>query len=944
MNERAKGKPIAYCEYRIVIALEIEYEEEPMDARNQETKKVPTYCFQCVSGPDLIKVEVEDGIATRIEPNLNICGQHPGKGTPCVKAYGLVQKTYNPNRIKQPMKRTNPKKGRNEDPGFVPINWDEALDLIADKLKSVRGKGLKDNSGYPRLAASFGGGGTPTRYMGSFPAFLAAWGPADLGFGAGQGVKCYHSEHLYGELWQRAFTLAVDSPYCEYVINCGNNVDASGGATGVRRGAEARRRGLKRVMVEPHLSVTGALSAEWVPIKPKTDAAFLFAVIHRIIQEQGWLNTCDVRFLKEDTTSPYLVGPNGYYLRELDTQKPLIWDLADGRAKPFDAIIIEPALDGTFSATGLELGADEEAWRHDNVAVKPAFQMLLDHIAQYTPEWAEAECDVPAETIRRIGDEFIAHARVGETIEIEGEILPLRPVGVMLGKSVNNGPGGYHAVWARTLLSVLVGAIEVPGANLGTKVRLNRPANNKHLSAVSSRDGIMDFPFNDTSKQGWARQPHIRNGYNSLVPLSSSSPWAPALGPAHLPWLFQKEAPQNWPRPTLPDVWFCYRTNPAISSWNAPEVAERIAEFPFTVAFAYTKDETNHMADIILPEATDLESLQLSRIGGTGSGEQFWKHQGWMIRQPAVEPTVDAMDMTDIATEICKRVGILGEYNMAINKGAAGMKLVSKNFDYGLEEDVAYDRDEIWDRIAKAASHDLSDGEEVHGIGWFKEHGYMLREFAQREWYLYPYLKERGIRFELPYQERIKRHGTQLANRLHEVGVEWWDKQLMDYDPLPNYESFPDIWTEHVREKGRDPADFPFWALTARSMQYAWGANVGIPLIHEVAKNVSGHSGIIMNTEAARKLGIGQGNAVVIESVTGITRGSAVLRHGIRPDTVLMIGQFDHWATPFAKDLNLPSLNSVTDISLSLTDGSGSSSDIVRVKIYKDQEFQDASS
>ena len=160
----------------------------------------------------------------------------------------------------------------------------------------------------------------------------------------------------------------------------------------------------------------------------------------------------------------------------------------------------------------------------------------------------------------------------------------------------------------------------------------------------------------------------------------------------------------------------------------------------------------------------------------------------------------------------------------------------------------------------------------------------------------------------------------------------------MDYDPLPNYESFPDIWVEHVRENGHDPADFPFWALTARSMQYAWGANVGIPLIHEVAKNVAGHSGIIINTEAARKLNISQGDQVVIESVTGVTHGSAVLRHGIRPDTVLMIGQFDHWATPFAKDLNLPSLNSVTDISLSLTDGTGSSSDIVRVKIFKDNK------
>ncbi len=907
-----------------------------MTSSKPENKKVPTYCFQCVSGPDLIKVEVENGVAVRIEPNLNICGQHPGQGTPCVKAYGLVQKTYNPNRVSQPMKRTNPKKGRNEDPGFVPISWDEALDTVAAKMKEIRAKGLKDNSGYPRLAVSFGGGGTPTRFMGSFPAVLAAWGPADLGFGAGQGVKCYHSEHLYGELWQRAFTLEVDSPYCEYVINCGKNVDASGGATGVRRGAEARRRGLKRVMVEPHLSVTGAMSAEWVPIKAKTDAAFLFAVIHRIIKERDWAEVCDVRFLKEDTTSPYLVGPNGYYMREPSTEKPLIWDRADGQAKPFDANIEDPALDGCFKVTGLELGADEEAWRHDGVEVKPAFQVLLDHMEEYTPDWAEAECDVPAETIRRVGDEFVAHARVGEMIEIEGEMLPLRPVGVALGKSVNNGPGGYHAVWARTLLSVLVGAIEVPGSNLGTKVRLNRPANNKHLSAISSRDGIMDFPFNDTSKEGWSSQPRIRNGYNSLVPLSSSSPWAPALGPAHLPWLFQKKAPDNWPRPTLPDMWICYRTNPAISSWNAPEIAERIAEFPFTLSFAYTRDETNHMADIVLPEATDLESLQLSRIGGTGSGEQFWKHQGWMIRQPAVEPVVDAMDMTDIATEICQRVGILGEYNMAINKGAAGMKLVNNQFDYSLDGDEAYGAEEIWDRIAKAASHDLSNGEEVHDLAWFKENGYMLRDFAQREWYLYPYMKDRGIRFELPYQERIKRHGVQLANRLHEVGVEWWDGQLEDYDPLPKYESFPEIWTNYVREMGKEPDDYPFWALTARSMQYAWGANVGLPLIYEVAENVAGHSGIVMNMQSAQKMGINQGDPVVIESATGITHGNAVLRHGIRPDTVLMIGQFDHWATPFAKDLNLPSLNSVTDIALSLTDGTGSGSDIVRVKISKD--------
>jgi len=50
-----------------------------------------------------------------------------------------------------------------------------------------------------------------------------------------------------------------------------------------------------------------------------------------------------------------------------------------------------------------------------------------------------------------------------------------------------------------------------------------------------------------------------------------------------------------------------------------------------------------------------------------------------------------------------------------------------------------------------------------------------------------------------------------------------------------------------------------------------------------------------------------------------------------------MIGQFDHWKTPFAKDLELPSLNSLTSLSLSLTDSTGSGSDLARVKIIKTQ-------
>jgi phenylacetyl-CoA:acceptor oxidoreductase len=189
----------------------------------------------------------------------------------------------------------------------------------------------------------------------------------------------------------------------------------------------------------------------------------------------------------------------------------------------------------------------------------------------------------------------------------------------------------------------------------------------------------------------------------------------------------------------------------------------------------------------------------------------------------------------------------------------------------------------------------------------------------------------------MPYQERLLRHGAQLANRLHEIGVKWWDKQLEEYEPLPHYRPFPDIYINYAREVGRDPAEFPFWAVTARSMQYSWGANVGIPLINEVALNVAGHKGVIINTGTARRLGIAEGDPVRIESVSGATEGHAVLRQGIRPDTVLMIGQFDHWATPFAKEFHRASLNSVTPLALSLTDATGSGADLVRVKVVKGQ-------
>ncbi len=876
-------------------------------------KRVPTYCYQCVAGPDLLTVQVCDGVATQVEPNFAAAAVHPAGGKVCVKAYGLVQKTYHPERVLSPMKRTNPRKGRDEDPGFVPISWEEAFELLSRKLNEIREKGLLDASGYPRVAASFGGGGTPQFYMGSFPAFLAAWGPVDMGFGSGQGVKCYHSEHLYGEFWHRGFTVSPDTPLTNYLISCGANVEASGGVAGVWRHAEARSRGMKRVQVEPHLSVTGACSAEWVPIKPKTDAAFLYALIHVLLHEAP-RHKLDLDFLYRHTASPYLVGPNGFYLR-------------DAQKKP----IVAPSLEGSLRLEASETGPDEELVARGALVGETAFSKLVAHMKEYSPEWAAAICDVPAHTIRRIANEYLAAARVGEFVEIENQKLPYRPVAVSLGKTVTNGWGGYECCWARTMLAALVGALEVPGGILGTTVRLNRPMSQRHESVKPGPDGFMDYPLNPTGRESWSARPNIRNAYRTMVPLAGNGPWSQALGPTHFSWLFLEDTPHGLPEVTPPDLWFVYRTNPSISFWDTERVGRGMARFPFTVAFAFTRDETNHFADLLLPDASDLESLQLIRIGGTKYIEQFWDHEGFALRQPAVAARGEARDFTDIATELAARTGLLEKYYASINKGALGVSLKQ----FSLEEKSFVTAETIWDRVCRAASAELTDGREAHGLDWWKEKGLATKPFPRSAWYLFPTLAAQGLRFELPYQERLMRVGRELGRRLHERGMTWWDKQLAEYQALPAWKDFPGEWEAALAKMGGQGRDYPFWLLTARSMQYAWGGNVGMQLIKEVADNVTGHGGVIVNSSKARALGIGEGDWLRIATPKAEVRARAVLRQGIRPDTLLLLGQFGHWATPFAKDFDMPSMNPLVPMSLELTDATGSGADIVRVSLRK---------
>jgi phenylacetyl-CoA:acceptor oxidoreductase len=506
----------------------------------------------------------------------------------------------------------------------------------------------------------------------------------------------------------------------------------------------------------------------------------------------------------------------------------------------------------------------------------------------------------------------------------------------LLGKTVTNGWGGYECCWARTMLAAVVGALEVPGGLLGTTVRLNRPAQNRLESVRPGPDGFMAQPLNPTTKDKWNAAPHVRNAYRTLVPLVNDSPWSQALGPAHLPWLFMDEPPEHWPAPTVPDVWIIYRTNPAISNWETGRIERELERFPFVAAFAYTQDETNWYADLLLPEATDLESFQLYRVGGTKYEEQYWEHAGWALRQPVTKPPFDTRDLTDIATDLAARVGILDAYLAALNRGA-GTTVALKHgaFDLSFRPGHVPSAIDVWDRVCRAATHSLTDGQTEHGLAWFMEHGAFFVPFAKTQYFLHTAMTAHGLRYELPYQERIRRIGVELTARLHERGITWWDVQLDEYQALPAWKDFPGIWRGTATAHGRAAEDFPFWLLTSRTMQYSWGSNVSLPVLADVARHVQGHFGVMLNTQAARRLGIANGDLIEVASPTATTEGRAILREGVRPDVVVILQQFGHWATPFARDLGMPSLNQVASMDLALTDATGSGADIVPVAVRR---------
>jgi len=289
-----------------------------------------------------VQIFVQDGRATRVRGNPLSKSNH---GYCCPRGHLIPQQMYDPDRIKTPMKRTNPLKGRGIDPKFVPISWDEALDTVADKMMELRKAGEPGKLMYMRGRYS----STSTELLyGTLP---KVWGTGQY---FSHSALCAEAEKMGPGLTQGFFGYRdydLGNTNCLVVWGCDplssnrmvpNTMHHFPGI--VKRGTV--------IAVDPRMSTIAAKAHEWLPINPGTDGALASAIAHVILTEGQW-------------------------------GKEFVGDFKDGK---------------NLFVTGKLVDEAAFAEKESNGVVKWWNLELKDK----TPAWAEKETLIPADQILRV--------------------------------------------------------------------------------------------------------------------------------------------------------------------------------------------------------------------------------------------------------------------------------------------------------------------------------------------------------------------------------------------------------------------------------------------------------------------------------------------------------------------------------------------------------------
>lgn len=274
---------------------------------------IHTTCVGNCGGRCLLHAHVRDGEILRLSTDTaEAAGEGPilracPKGLSCHKTF------LGPDRLLYPMKRVG-KRGQGK---FQRISWDEALDIIASEWVRIRDS-YGPGSRYVNYATGVEGVLNPSTmakrllnldggYLGGYNSYSSAC--------MTQATKLMYGTSTTGsslESWQ-------DS---ELIILWGHNPSDTRFDCSMQYLQKARAKGVPIIVVDPRYSDTARqLGAEWIALRPATDAALLDAMAYTIytegLHDQAFLDRCCIGFDKAhmpdgadpaDSVLSYLLG------------------------------------------------------------------------------------------------------------------------------------------------------------------------------------------------------------------------------------------------------------------------------------------------------------------------------------------------------------------------------------------------------------------------------------------------------------------------------------------------------------------------------------------------------------------------------------------------------------------------------------------------------------
>ena len=857
---------------------------DPISKSTDENSRIEvknTTCYMCACRCG-IRVTLRDGEVRYIEGNPD----HPlNKGVICAKGASGIMKQYSPARLTKPLlRKSGSDRGDNE---FEEISWDRAYEILEQRLTHIRETDPKQFAlitGRDQMQALTG---LFSKQFGT-PNYSAHGGFCSVNMAAGMIYT------IGGSFWEFG---GPDLDRSRLFVMIGTAEDHHSNPMKIAL-AKFKRQGGKFISINPVRTGYSAIADEWIPIKPGTDGALFLALINEIIKQGLY----DREFLVKYSNAAELVNmdenstEHGMFVRFevpkeegcFDAQNKLWWDRHLNKPISMHTEGTDPYLLGEFKLD-------------DGTPVKPAFQLLVDRVREYTAEWAADITGISVETIKRLANEMGITAR-DEKIELpiawtdtwgnEHDHITGNPVAFHAKRGLAAHSNGFQTIRAMSILMSILGTIDRPGG-FRHKAPFPRPIPPCAKTPTGWDDIQPNTPLNGMPL-GWPADPDdlFVDDDGKPIRLDKAFSWEYPLA---VHGLMHNAITNAWRGdPYKIDTMLIFMANMAWnSSMNTSEVRDMLNDrdengeykIPFLVVADAFQSEMVAFADLVLPDTTYLERHDVMSMLDRPISEYDGPVDS--VRIPVLPPTGECKPFQEVLIEL-------------------GTRLQLPAF---VHEDG---RRKFRDYPDFVINYQTAPGSGIGFLaGWRGQGGekFMKGEPNPKQWEMYE--KNNCVfHYELPksyqymrnwnqgYLEWAKRHS--LTRYAEPINIHIYSEILQKFRLAAQGKSIGKQPPEHLRERIEthfDPLPFfsetleaqrtdllkyPLNAITQRpmAMYHSWDSqNAWLRQIHT-------HNYLHVNPKIAAAAGIEDGGWMWVESMHGKVRCMCRYSEAVEPGTV----------------------------------------------------------